>query len=66
MVFHSGRRKCLGDAKLFVDNIKINETTTMKCLGGIIDTEQNWISHSTFVKKIANIELEFLERPDHC
>ena len=54
MVFHRGRRKCLGDVELFIDNIKINETITMKYLGVIIDAKLNWISHITHVKnKIA-------------
>ena len=43
MVFHWGRRKCLGDIELFIDNTKINETNTMKYLGVIIDAKLNWI-----------------------
>ena len=54
MVFHRGRRKCLGDIELFIDNTKITETNTMKYLGVIIDAKLNWISHITYVKnKIA-------------
>ena len=50
MVFHRGRRKCFGNTELFIDNIKIKQTETMKYLGVIIDTKLNWISHITFVK----------------
>ena len=46
MVFHRGRRQCLGDIELFIDNTKINETNTMKYLGVIIDAKLNWISHT--------------------
>ena len=54
MVFHRGRRKCLEDIELFIDNTKINETSTIKYLGVIIDAKLNWISHITYVKnKIA-------------
>ena len=35
---------------MFIDNIKIKQTETMKYLGVIIDTKLNWISHITFVK----------------
>ena len=45
MVFHRGRRKCLGDIELFIDNTNINETNSMKYIGVIIDAELNWISH---------------------
>ena len=45
MVFHRGRRKCLGDIELFIDNTKIDETNTIKYLGVIIDAKLNWISH---------------------
>ena len=50
MVFHRGRKKCFGNTELFIDNIKIKQTETIKYLGGIIDTKLNWISHITFVK----------------
>ena len=50
MVFHRGRRKCFGNTELFIDNIKIKQTETMKYLGVIIDTKLNWISHITLVK----------------
>ena len=43
MVFHRGRRKCLGDIELFIDNTKINETNTIKYLVVIIDAKLNWI-----------------------
>ena len=66
MVFHRGRRKYLGDVELFIDNIKINETITMKCLGVIIDAKLNWTSHITYVKTKLPKELELSERPDHC
>ena len=49
MVFHKDRRKCFGNTELFIDNIKIEQTETMKYLGVIIDTKLNWISHITFV-----------------
>ena len=45
MVFHRGRRKCFDNTELFIDNIKIKQTETMKYLGVIIDTKLNWINH---------------------
>ena len=54
MVFHRGKRKCLGDMGLYIDGIEIKETPTMKYLGVIIDAKLNWVSHITYVKnKIA-------------
>ena len=54
MVFHRGKRKCLGNIGLFIDDIEIKETPTMKYLGVIIDAKLNWVSHVTYVKnKIA-------------
>ena len=50
MVFHRGRRKCFGNTELFIDNIKIKQTETMKYMGAIIDIKLNWISHITVVK----------------
>ena len=50
MVFHKGRRKCFGNTDLFIDNIKIKQTETMKYLGVIVDSKLNWISHITLVK----------------
>ena len=54
MVFHRGKRKCLGNIGLYIDGIEIKETPTMKYLGVIIDAKLNWVSHITYVKnKIA-------------
>ena len=39
MVFHRGKRKCLGNIGLFIDDIEIKETPTMKYLGVIIDAK---------------------------
>ena len=52
MVFHRGRRKLHGKIDLFIDNVKIKETSTMRYLGVIIDNKLNWISQITltFVK----------------
>ena len=39
---------------LYIDDIEIKETPTMKYLGVIIDAKLNWVSHVTNVKnKIA-------------
>ena len=54
MVFHREKRKCLGNIGLFIDDIEIKKTPTMKYLGVIIDAKLNWVSHITYVKnKIA-------------
>ena len=56
MVFHRGKRKCLGNIGLFIDDIEIKETPTMKYLGVIIDAKLNWVSHIIYVKnKIAKV-----------
>ena len=54
MLFHRGKRICLGNIGLYIDDIEIKESPTMKYLGVIIDAKLNWVSHITYVKnKIA-------------
>ena len=35
---------------MYIDDIDIKETPTMKYLGVIIDAKLNWVSHITYVK----------------
>ena len=65
MVFHRGRRKIHGNVDLFVDNVKIKETLTMKYLGVIID-KLNWISKITYVKIIITKGIGILQRARQC
>ena len=50
MVFHRGRRKSYNNIKLYIDDAIIEEASTIKYLGVILDNKLKWTSHIAFVK----------------
>ena len=50
MVFHRGRRKSYNNTKLYIDDAIIEEASTIKHLGVILDNKLKWTSHIAFVK----------------
>ena len=50
MVFHRGRRKSHNNIKLCIDDAIIEEASTIKYLGVILDTNMKWSSHIAFGK----------------
>ena len=66
MVFHRGRRKLDCKIDLFIDNVKIKETLTMKYLGVIIDSKLNWINHITYVKEKVAKWIGIIRRARQC
>ena len=54
MVFHRGRRNSHNNTKLYIDDAIIEEASTIKYLGVILDNKLKWTSRIAFVKnKIA-------------
>ena len=50
MVIHRGRRKSYNNIKLYIDDAIIEEASTIKYLGVILDNKLKWTSHIAFVK----------------
>ena len=50
MVFHRGRRKSYNNIKLYIDDAIIEEASTIKYLGVILDNKLKCTSHIAFVK----------------
>ena len=62
IVFYRGKRKCLGNIGLYIDDIEIKETPTIKYLLVIIDSKLNWVSHITYVKNKVAKGIEILKK----
>ena len=43
-------QKTLG---IYIDNVKISQVESTKCLGAVIDSKLNWCEHVLYVKKIS-------------
>ena len=65
MVFHRGKRKCLGNIGLYIDEVEITENPTMKYLRVIINIKLNWVSHITCVKNTIAKGIGFIKKARH-
>ena len=55
MVFYRGRRKSHNNVELYIDDAILEEVSTIKYPGVILDNKLKWTSHITLVKnKVAN------------
>ena len=73
MVFHRGRRKSHNNIKLWIDDAIVEEASTIKYLGVILDNNLKWTSHIAFVKNkvaksigIIRRASKFLTKPTLC